>query len=292
MKQLSILIIVLICSNCYCQTPECGIVSKGFYYYNANNNDSALYCWKYVYYNFPDTSACYRRAVSNIFNTYKEINEKDSAILWGNIILKSNFNDYDPGWRGITNPYANYHYWTCVDLSFIYDQKSDYDMALHYSYLADTLYEYRSFSATSFEKEEVIIAHDKARFYLIKGDTLSAIWVLVNKAIDTDIIFRLPKAAGLTNINFYSSINKQVLPLIDKFYGKQKFYKRLENALNEIKINSIKVGPENEKVDALTASFILYDKTYKIGTLNCKLNKETWKYEIMNTGFVNGLTEK
>lgn len=265
------------------QLSECDLLNKGISYYEAENYDSTLICWKQVIENFPDTSVCYGRSFNNITFAYLRQEELDSAKLWLQKILDSDLNDLDEG-TNIMAPYANYKHNACLTMSNLLMDEGNFQQSFKYLHLGETTFPYQTFSATSFEKKAVVLAYKRAEIWTQKGDKKKALLVMLEKILDVDVFFRKTDAASYTNLNFYLGLINDAIPLAEEIYGKKELNKKLKKAIKKLTAKDVTIGEKNS--EARLASFTLDGHEFSIGVTEADFSvKDFQKYLLNNQLF-------
>lgn len=285
------LIACLVCASSivYSQPNQCDLLNKGVDYFGQEKLDSAILIWQYVVENTPDTSVCYGRSYYNIPFVYTKLNQLDKAKEWDIKILNSTLKDSDEG-DNLMAPYANYKYKACLNLSEIYKEEGNYDKSFEYLDLSEQKYPYQAFSATSFEKEAVAIAYDRYELWLLKDNKKEALFALLEKILDNDILFRMPNPSSFTNVNFYTSIINQAKPLIKDLYGLKKFKKKFKAAINQLSVQAVLI--DQNKKNAKLATFTFDGRVFKIGSSNPEYTIEQFKDRLLNNKLFAVLDEK
>lgn len=133
------------------QKEDSLLFMAGIESYQAKNYHQAIEKWKAVLDIKNDSSFYFGRSFNNIPIAYASMDSIVQAEIWFNKIFHSNLNDLDEG-TNIMEPYANYRHNAAMVCSKMFAQSRNYQKALQYIWLADTLYQYRTISGTSFEK--------------------------------------------------------------------------------------------------------------------------------------------
>ncbi|WMJ71709.1 hypothetical protein RCC89_00775 [Cytophagaceae bacterium ABcell3] len=261
------------------QEWECDLLNKGVDFVQHEKFDSALYVWKKVVREYPDTSNCYGRSFNNIPVVYAQIGNIEKAKAWYRKILDSELNDLDEG-NSIMAPYANYKHNACLRMSQLLKEEGELEESFEYIELAEHEFPYQTFSATSFEKRAVLITYYKAELWKLKGDEKEALFTMLEKILDNDVFFRKPDAASFTNVDFYAGLIEDIIPMIEEHYGFAAFEDKLKDAIRQVKVKRTKVGDDNSK--AKLATFIFEGRSFNIGSSNKKFNKKKFKQKLLN----------
>lgn len=237
------------------QTNSCEYLELAVNYFNKKELDSAIILMVTAVENTPDTVYCYGRCFNNIPLAYAMQGNFEEAERWFKKILDSDLNDLDQG-TDIMEFYANYHHNACMKLVQLHQQMNEPREALNYLNLAETTYPFQTFSGTSFEKRAVSIALWKARIYEELSLPDSALFVQLNKILDTDIRYRKPDYESLSNVNPYNDLLENMKTLIGE--------KNLEDEKKQL-IKSIKKMEIVQNGDMRKGTFTYRGLNYEIG---------------------------
>lgn len=242
----------------YIQTADY-YVGLGERFLYKKQTDSAVWAFKYVLENFPNKNQECSRAMFRLAGTY----EKDSAgmaLKWYNRIISSEkVNDRDKGME-LLEPYANYRHNACLRVAAIQTKRKNYDDALRACEMALQIFKFQTYVGNSFENKMVNIALTQSELYKQLGYQDSAIYILVQKILDTDIKCRLPEMdnKSTNEVDFYGKISVQAAKMIDQLYGLGPFKYELTKAMNKMKV-------KKDKVTGFTiCTFKLYNITFRI----------------------------
>jgi len=290
LMRLQILILLLMITQIgISQEWECDLLNKGIEYYEEEKLDSAIIIWKSVIENYPDTSSCYGRSFNNIPIVYAQLGNNSQAKSWYQKIIDSELNDSDEG-DGLMSPYANYKHNACLRMALLLKDENQIDESFKYIDLAETKFQYQTFSATSFEKRAVSITFDKAELWRLKGDNKKALLIMLEKVLDNDIFFRKTDAASFTNVDFYAELIKEIKPMIQEQYGFVEFEKKLKDSINRLEVEKVRIGEKRERAKA--ATFIFDGKEFTIGSSNKKYNKKKFKERLNNNRIFDEITNE
>lgn len=131
----------------------------------AGKNEEALAGFQYIV-KYCKRNELYPRALFNVAFLYEKLKKYDSALFVYKTIIHSGFDEKEGSGLGIMdNPYAMYAHNACSNISSIYSELQQYDSALHYFALADTVYPYRHFCGNAYESYNVYRALRYAKLY-------------------------------------------------------------------------------------------------------------------------------
>ena len=171
-----------------------------------------------------------------------------------NLIINSNLNDSDKN-SDLMNPYANYRHHATMRMASLYGKNKDFYQALHYVYLADTLYEFVTFSLTSFIYNKVDMAFWKFRLYRDLNNIEMAKFVMIERGLNNDYIGQFPNWASASSGNDEVELAETLFEQYNKDQLKE-LKAQMDSSFMEIKIKSV-----NEKQFAI---FDLNEMTYRI----------------------------
>lgn len=288
--RIQILILILMISQTgYSQDWECDLLNKGLEYYEEEKLDSAIIIWKSIVENYPDTSNCYGRSFNNIPVVYAQLENTIQAKNWYQKIIDSQLNDLDEG-DGLMSPYANYKHNACLRMALLLKEENKIDESFNYIELAETKFQYQTFSATSYEKRAISITFDKAELCKLKGDNKRALLIMLEKILDDDVFFRKTDAASFTNVDFYAKLIEEIMPMIQEEYGYLELEKNLRYAINQLEVKKVRIGEKRKR--AKVATFTFEGKKFTIGSSNKKYNKKKFKERLNNNRIFGELKNK
>jgi tetratricopeptide (TPR) repeat protein len=131
----------------------------------AGKSEEALAGFQYIV-KYCKRNELYSRALFNVAFLYEKLKKHDSALFVYKTIIQSGFDEKE--WSGLgimDNPYAMYAHNSCSNISSIYSELQQYDSALHYFALADTVYPYEHFCGNAYEAYYVYRAVRYAELY-------------------------------------------------------------------------------------------------------------------------------
>jgi tetratricopeptide (TPR) repeat protein len=156
-------------------TPEQALFAVGFEYYEDEDLDSSLFVFR-QFKNLYPSSSLIPRTEYNIGVILEEQGNLTEAKKVFKRILKSNYNEFDPGGGGLMgSQYALYKHNSCEHLSDIYLEEKNYEEAEKYIRLFDKKYPYRHFCGNELSAYEIFKARYYAKVYDGKGLTEKAI---------------------------------------------------------------------------------------------------------------------
>ncbi|WP_299456128.1 tetratricopeptide repeat protein [uncultured Microscilla sp.] len=271
------------------QQSACELLNKGITYYQNNQADSAVIVWQQVVKNYPDTTSCYGRCYHNIPFAYLKLKQNDKAKEWFQKIIDSKLNDRDEGTH-IMEPYANYKHNACMKMAMLLFEEDKFDQMLRFLKLAETKHKYQAVSGTSFEKRAVSIAYHRVRAWKAKKNDKEALFVMVEKMLDTDIFFRAPDVGSITYLDFYRYFHPKLKPLVKELYGYEKFVKQLKDAIETLRVKEVTIGKEKEK--AKLATFTFDGRVFSIGSSNDEYTEADFKKRLLDNSLFDVLKEK
>lgn len=240
------------------QMSSCDYLERAITHFQNKELDSAIVLMITAVEETPDTTSCYGRCFNNIPLAYAMLEDFDNAIIWFNKILDSDLDDMEPG-TDIMEFYANYHHNACMKLVQVNEILENRHEALKYLDLAETKYPFETFSGTSYEKRAVSIAKWKAQLYEELNLPDSALYVQLNKILDTDIFYRKSDFDSFSDVSFYHELVHNVKEQI----GKEQFDSEMKQLKKSIK--KLKINPSG---DMRVAVFTYRDLEYKVGISN------------------------
>ena len=251
---LYITIFILGISEGYSQSNLDSLNDKGIELYIDGKETAALKCWKKILKPEPDSTRAYGMAANNILFKYFEDGNIAKTKKYYNLIINSNLNDSDKN-SDLMNPYANYRHHATMRMASLYGKNKDFYQALHYVYLADTLYEFVTFSLTSFIYNKVDMAFWKFRLYRDLNNIEMAKFVMIERGLNNDYIGQFPNWASASSGNDEVELAETLFEQYNKDQLKE-LKAQMDSSFMEIKIKSV-----NEKQFAI---FDLNEMTYRI----------------------------
>ncbi len=192
---LYIIIFIIGITQGYSQSNLDSLNEKGIELYNDGKKAAALKCWKKILKSEPDSTRAYGMAANNTLFKYFEDGNIAKTKKYYNLIINSNLNDRDKN-PDLMNPYANYRHHAAMRMASLYGKNKDFDEALHYVYLADTLYDFETFSLTSFIYNKVDMAFWKFRLYRDLDNMEMAKFVMIERGLNNDYVSQFPDWAS------------------------------------------------------------------------------------------------
>ena len=267
MKILSI-VTTLFISNLLCGQTICDDLNKAMSLYEEDKLQEAIAGHIKIYEKKVDTSTCYRHAFNNIpylYLTSKTDEDQAKGIIWLNKILTSNLDDKERT-ENIMEPYANYKHRAALTLYKVYLAKKDYQAALKYLNQAEEKFDYQTFSASSFEVNANRMAYKRAQFYLAQNNNKKAIYILLNKVLDTNIFYRKRDAASFTSKDYYIALREETVKLInDEYPTKKTFVDNLKSCIKNLDFIKEEIIDENQYGKG---TFKVDDHLFTIGFIN------------------------
>ena len=165
--------------------------------------------------------------MSNAAYIHNILNNKNKAINYYKMIIESKANDDEK--RGIgsgimDNPFTLYKNNACKNLTEIYIEKKQYDVALKYLKLTKK-YTFKSFCGNAIAADEIYIATLFTKIFIGKNK--------IKKALN----YSLPHVFN-NGLADNSEILNLAIGLINKIYTKEKIKNELEKAIKSIRINN------------------------------------------------------
>jgi tetratricopeptide (TPR) repeat protein len=186
-------------------------------YFEVKKYDKALISYQYIVDNHP-RNELFPRA---LYNTgYINFVQKDfkKAIEVFKIILESDFNEKeDLGGSIMDDPYTNYRHRASKIMSEIYFDKKNYELALNYFAISDTVFPYLHFCGNELASNEIYSALRYANIYSKLKQSDKAIEKLL------PLIFK--------NLIDNSDVIKELKILLR---GKKEIKQDFDNSLNKI----------------------------------------------------------
>ncbi len=264
------------------QIPNDKLLDKGVYYFEQDMLDSAIYCWERVLVKFTEKEQAYGRAMLNLGVAYTALENEEMALKWYNTLLLSDVNDLDIGFEP-KEDFASYKHNACMRMATIYAEQGDYAKALDYTQLAAKKHTYHTSYAGAFDYRNLTLANWQAEYYKRLNMPDSSLHVLLQAIFDREIGYRLPEMKVFSTDDYTGKITGKTLALIDQLYGREKFLKALDKALEKIKITETTLGYK-------TASFSLFKMDFILGTTLDKPENIYFIDQIKATEFYKQLT--
>jgi tetratricopeptide (TPR) repeat protein len=152
---------------------------EGLEYMDNSDHSNAITSFDYIVKNYPGNEL-YPRALYNVGYLYYIEKQYDSSIVIFKSILASNVNEKEErGGSIMDNPYTNYHHESAEILSMMYKEKQQYDTALYYFSLADTVYPFLHFCGNAYAGNSVNASLTYSELYQKIGNKDKAIECLL-----------------------------------------------------------------------------------------------------------------
>jgi tetratricopeptide (TPR) repeat protein len=123
-----------------------------------SNYTKAISCFKYIVEHHPHNEL-YSKAFFNVGYLYHAQNYDDSAEMVFRGILNGNFNEREAlGGDIMSDPYANFKHRSAFLLHVIFKKRQQYDSAVRYLVMADTVYPYLHFCGNELAENTIYMA--------------------------------------------------------------------------------------------------------------------------------------
>jgi len=187
-------------------------------YFNDGDMDKALECYLYIVENHP-RNELYPRALHNVGYVYFLERKYQESVDAYTKLLNGGHNELEPLGGGImADPYTNFRHRAATQISDCYYELGQYDSALHYLALSDTVYKYISTCGNAYAEYYIQTALRYADIYQKLGQPDKAIEKLLPQVFDS----------GLAN-------NSQIISELEKLLkGKPKLLKKLDKAIDGV----------------------------------------------------------
>jgi len=184
-KTYCILFLLIIASALQAQKMPSDYFDEAVRFDNENKLDESLASFEYIIRNHPKNGYYPISYYNTALLLYKKKNYEESKLRFKNI-LKGNFNEFEQRSGGIMDdPYTNYRHWSSVYISNIFYDQQQYDSALYYFSLSDSLYDYEHFCGNAIEGMAIQTAKHYALLYEKLNQPDSAISALLKYAFPT-----------------------------------------------------------------------------------------------------------
>jgi len=225
------------------RTVEEKLFDKGFEFYHDEELDSALLTFRQFKELYPD-SRLIAKVEYNIGYIRKEQGKTDEAKSIFKGILRSDFNEKDPGGGGIMGEqYALYKHFSCEQLADIYIKENNFKEGERYVRMFDKDYPYEHFCGNELTAYQIRKARNYAKVYAGQG--------FVDKAINQLLPFTFYN--GLADNDM---LVKELTELLEKKYPADRIKKEVGVSLTTLKI-------KNSKSDAF-GTIELFSRTVKV----------------------------
>lgn len=187
-------------------------------YFNDGDMDKALECYLYIVENYP-RNELYPRALHNVGYVYFLQRKYQESVDAYTKLLNGGQNELEPLGGGImADPYTNFRHRAATQISDCYYELGQYDSALHYLALSDTVYKYISTCGNAYAEYYIQTALRYADIYQKLGQPDKAIEKLLPQVFDS----------GLAN-------NSQIIAELEKLLkGKPKLLKKLDKSIDRV----------------------------------------------------------
>lgn len=187
-------------------------------YFNEGDMDKALECYLYIVENHP-RNELYPRALHNAgYVCFLQRKYQESVDAYTKL-LNGGQNELEPLGGGImADPYTNFRHRAATQISDCYYELGQYDSALHYLALSDTVYKYISTCGNAYAEYYIRTALRYADIYQKLGQPDKAIGKLLPQVFDS----------GLAD-------NSKIIAELEKLLkGKPKLLKKLEKSIDGV----------------------------------------------------------
>lgn len=187
-------------------------------YFNEGDMDKALECYLYIVENHP-RNELYPRALHNAgYVCFLQRKYQESVDAYTKL-LNGGQNELEPLGGGImADPYTNFRHRAATQISDCYYELGQYDSALHYLALSDTVYKYISTCGNAYAEYYIRTALRYADIYQKLGQPDKAIGKLLPQVFDS----------GLAD-------NSKIIAELEKLLkGKPKLLKKLDKAIDGV----------------------------------------------------------
>ena len=187
-------------------------------YFEEGELDKALAGYMYIVENHP-RNELYPRALNNAGYICLLQKDYNKAIEVFTILLNGNQDEREPSGGGImASPYANYCHRAASQISDCYYELQQYDSALRYLALSDTMYPFISTCGNAYAEYYIRTALRYADIYQKLGQPDKAIGKLLPQVFDS----------GLAD-------NSKIIAELETFLkGKPKLLKKLDKAIDGV----------------------------------------------------------
>lgn len=201
--------------------------------------DSALIVFRQFRTQFPD-SELLPRAHYNIGYILNEQGKTDEAKTVLKEIIASNYNEKDPGGRGLMgSQYALYKHYSCEQLAAIYLDEKNFIEAEKYVRLFDKKYPYEHFCGNELTAYQIFKSRSYAKVYDGQGKIDDAIKKLIPHVFYT----------GLADND---ELIKDLILLLDKRYRTDEIKNELKKSITTLRITESKKKGETATIDVYT----------------------------------------
>ena len=187
-------------------------------YFNEGDMDKALEGYLYIVENHP-RNELYPRALHNVGYVYFLQRKYQESVDAYTKLLNGGHNELEPlGGDIMADPYTNFRHRAATQISDCYYELGQYDSALHYLALSDTVYKYISTCGNAYAEYYIRTALRYADIYQKLGQPDKAIGKLLPQVFDS----------GLAD-------NSKIIAELEKLLkGKPKLLKKLEKSIDGV----------------------------------------------------------
>lgn len=187
-------------------------------YFNEGDMDKALEGYLYIVENHP-RNELYPRALHNVGYVYFLQRKYQESVDAYTKLLNGGHNELEPlGGDIMADPYTNFRHRAATQISDCYYELGQYDSALHYLALSDTVYKYISTCGNAYAEYYIRTALRYADIYQKLGQPDKAIGKLLPQVFDS----------GLAD-------NSKIIAELEKLLkGKPKLLKKLDKAIDGV----------------------------------------------------------
>jgi hypothetical protein len=209
------------------RTEEQKLFDKAIELHEDEELDSALIVFRQFRTQYPNSELS-PRVHYNIGYILNEQGKRDEAKIVFKEILASNYNEKDPGGRGLMGPqYALYKHFSCEQLADIYITEKNHVEAEKYVRLFDKKYPYEHFCGNELTAYKIFKSGSYAKVYDGQGKTDEAIKQLIPHIFNT----------GLADND---ELIKDLIVLLDKRYKTDEIKGELIKSISTLKITDSK----------------------------------------------------
>jgi hypothetical protein len=221
------------------KTEEQKLFDKAIELHEDEELDSVLIVFKQFRTQYPNSELS-PRVHYNIGYILNEQGKKDEAKTVLKEVLASNYNEKDPGGRGIMGPqYALYKHFSCEQLADIYISEKNYVEAEKYVRLFDKKYPYEHFCGNELTAYQIFKSRSYAKVYDGQGKTDDAIKQLIPHLFYT----------GLADND---ELIGDLILLLDKRYRIDEIKNELKKSITTLRITASKKKGETATIDVYT----------------------------------------
>ena len=239
-KAICSIVVLLVSCTLLSQKMPSDYFDEALIYERNEDFDNSLASFEYIIKNHPKNGYYPASYYNSALILYKKKNYSESLFRFKNI-LKGNFNEYEPRGGGIMDdPYTNYRHWSSLYISKIFYDQKQYDSALYYFSLSDTLYDYEHFCGNAIEGNAIGTAMGYADLYEKLNQT--------DKAISALLKYAFPTLNG--NKELIDELKQLLIPKTKTMNLK----KELDKAISTVK--KIENDPESKRDDEYVFIFL------------------------------------